>query len=104
MKNSEKQPTNHHPEPKPNQKPLSDHGWCSLPGLWQRKSMVIAAFSIVTIISYLWLRFGLHATSQTYEIPLLATLTGAVTQEVIDVLAVLNALRAAFPPKVISDL
>ena len=30
--------------------------------------------------------------------------TGAVTQEVIDVLAVLNALRAAFPPKVISDL
>jgi hypothetical protein len=30
--------------------------------------------------------------------------TGAVTQEIIDVLAVLNALRAAFPPKVISDL
>jgi heavy metal translocating P-type ATPase len=29
---------------------------------------------------------------------------GAIFQEVIDVLAVLNALRAAFPPKVISDL
>jgi len=29
---------------------------------------------------------------------------GAITQEVIDVLAVLNALRAAFPPKVIHDL
>ncbi len=29
---------------------------------------------------------------------------GAVAQEVIDVLAVLNALRAAFPPKVSSDL
>jgi len=29
---------------------------------------------------------------------------GAVTQEVIDVLAVLNALRAAFPPRVIHDL
>jgi len=29
---------------------------------------------------------------------------GAITQEVIDVFAVLNALRAAFPPKVISDL
>ncbi len=28
---------------------------------------------------------------------------GAVTQEVIDVLSVLNALRAAFPPKAISD-
>ena len=29
---------------------------------------------------------------------------GAITQEIIDVLAVLNALRAAFPPKVISDM
>ncbi len=29
---------------------------------------------------------------------------GAIGQEVIDVLAVLNALRAAFPPKVISDI
>lgn len=29
---------------------------------------------------------------------------GAISQEVIDVLAVLNALRAAFPPKVISDI
>jgi heavy metal translocating P-type ATPase len=60
MKTSEKQPT--------------DHGWYSLPGLWQRKSTVIAAFSIVAIIAYLWLRFGLHATSQTCQIPLLATL------------------------------
>jgi cation transport ATPase len=30
--------------------------------------------------------------------------SGAIIQEVIDVLAVLNALRAAFPPKVIHDL
>ena len=29
---------------------------------------------------------------------------GAISQEVIDVLAVLNALRAAFPPKVMSDI
>jgi P-type E1-E2 ATPase len=29
---------------------------------------------------------------------------GAISQEIIDVLAVLNALRAAFPPKVISDI
>lgn len=29
---------------------------------------------------------------------------GAITQEIIDILAVLNALRAAFPPKVISDV
>jgi len=34
----------------------------------------------------------------------LAPVEGAILQEVIDVLAVLNALRAAFPPKVIHDL
>ncbi len=34
----------------------------------------------------------------------LTPVSGAICQEVIDVLAVLNALRAALPPKVISDL
>ena len=34
----------------------------------------------------------------------LSPVGGAITQEVIDVLAVHNALRAAFPPKVIHDL
>jgi heavy metal translocating P-type ATPase len=34
----------------------------------------------------------------------LSPVAGAITQEVIDVLAVLNALRAAFPPKIIHDL
>lgn len=34
----------------------------------------------------------------------LSPVSGAILQEVIDVLAVLNALRAAFPPKVIHDL
>ncbi len=34
----------------------------------------------------------------------LSPVAGAIAQEVIDVLAVLNALRAAFPPKVIHDL
>jgi heavy metal translocating P-type ATPase len=34
----------------------------------------------------------------------LTPVAGAVSQEIIDVLAVLNALRAAFPPKLISDL
>ncbi len=29
--------------------------------------------------------------------------SGAIAQEIIDMLAVLNALRAAFPPKVIHD-
>lgn len=34
---------------------------------------------------------------------LLNPVAGAITQEIIDVLAVVNALRAAYPPKVISD-
>jgi cation transport ATPase len=34
----------------------------------------------------------------------LSPVGGAVCQEIIDVIAVLNALRAAIPPKVISDL
>ena len=34
----------------------------------------------------------------------LSPVNGAISQEVIDVVAVLNALRAAFPPKVIHDL
>ena len=34
----------------------------------------------------------------------LTPVAGAMSQEVIDILAVLNALRAAFPPKVINDL
>lgn len=33
----------------------------------------------------------------------LTPVAGAVTQEVIDVFAVLNALRAALPPKTLSD-
>jgi P-type E1-E2 ATPase len=34
----------------------------------------------------------------------LSPVTGAIAQEIIDVLAVLNALRAAFPPRLIHDL
>ncbi len=34
----------------------------------------------------------------------LSPVAGAISQEIIDVLAVLNALRAGFPPKVISDI
>jgi hypothetical protein len=33
----------------------------------------------------------------------LALVSGAIAQEIIDVLAVLNALRAAFPPREIQD-
>jgi hypothetical protein len=34
----------------------------------------------------------------------LSPVGGTISQEVIDILAVLNALRAAFPPSVIHDL
>ena len=33
----------------------------------------------------------------------LTPVVGAITQEIIDVLAVLNALRAAIPPRTLSD-
>jgi cation transport ATPase len=35
---------------------------------------------------------------------ILQPVSGAVAQEIIDVLAVLNALRAAWPPTIISDM
>jgi P-type E1-E2 ATPase len=43
---------------------------------------------------------GMILASMGYLTPV----AGAIFQEIIDVLAVLNALRAAFPPKVISDI
>jgi heavy metal translocating P-type ATPase len=48
--------------------------WYSPAVLWQRKTTVIAGFSIVAILSSLVLRFGFHTTPSTYQIPLLATL------------------------------
>jgi uncharacterized protein YqgC (DUF456 family) len=44
--------------------------------------------------------FGMGFATTGYLNPV----TGAIIQEVIDVLDVLNALRAAFPPHVIHDL
>ena len=48
--------------------------WYSPANLWQRKTTVIAAFSVVAILAHLVLRFGFHSTPKTYHIPLLATL------------------------------
>jgi len=48
--------------------------WYSPSGLWHRKTTVIAALSVVSILSHLVLRFGFHTPSRTYQIPLLATL------------------------------
>jgi hypothetical protein len=61
-------------EPKLSQEPPPSRSWNSPSGLWHRKTTIIAALSIVTILLHLVLRFGFHATLGTYQIPLLATL------------------------------
>ena len=48
--------------------------WSTLPGLWYRKTTIIAALSVVAIGASLVLHFGLHATPRTYQLPLLVTL------------------------------
>jgi len=74
MKTNEKNPTDRPLEYKPDPKSSSDGGWHSWPGLWQRKSAVVAVLSIAAILSHLVLRIGFHAAEETYQIPLLATL------------------------------
>jgi len=48
--------------------------WYSPAGVWQHKSTIIAALSIVAILSHLGLRYGFHCPAETYQIPLLVTL------------------------------
>ena len=61
-------------ELKPSRDLPTGRAWYSPVGLWQRKSTVIAALSIVGIFLHLVLRFDFHATSEHYRIPLLTTL------------------------------
>ena len=61
-------------EPKLSQEPAAGRSWNSPSGPWHRKTTVIAALSIVAILLHLVLRFGIHTTPGTYQIPLLATL------------------------------
>ena len=63
-----------------------------------RRMRIIALQSAVGGMVLSVIGMGLAATGH------LSPVSGAITQEVIDVLAVLNALRAAFPPKVIHDI
>ena len=63
-----------------------------------RRMRIIALQSAVGGMVLSVIGMGFAATGH------LTPVNGAIAQEVIDVLAVLNALRAAFPPKVISDL
>lgn len=60
--------------PKLIQGPLPGGLWYSPSALWQRKTTVIAALSVVGIFLHLVLRFGFHATPGIYRVPLLATL------------------------------
>ncbi len=48
--------------------------WYSPASVWQHKSTIIAAFSIVAILSHLGLRYGFHSAAEIYQIPLLVTL------------------------------
>ena len=63
-----------------------------------RRMRIIALQSAVGGMALSMVGMGFAATGH------LSPVAGSITQEVIDVLAVLNALRAAFPPKVIHDL
>jgi heavy metal translocating P-type ATPase len=60
--------------PKPTPDPPPARPWYAPSSLWQRKSSIIAAFSIAAVLVYLVLRFVLHTTPGTYQIPVLATL------------------------------
>ena len=48
--------------------------WHTPASVWEHKSAMIAAFSIVAILSHLGLRYGFHSLAGTYQIPLLVTL------------------------------
>lgn len=55
-------------------KPTAERLWYSASSLWQRKSTVIAAFSVLAILLHLVLRLGFRAEPSTHRIPLLVTL------------------------------
>ena len=63
-----------------------------------RRMRVIALQSAVGGMAVSVVGMGFAASGR------LSPVSGAIIQEVIDVLAVLNALRAAFPPRVLHDL
>lgn len=60
--------------PPPPAAAASRHSWYSPVTLWQRRSAVIAAFTVLAILAHLLLRFGLHRPPVTSQIPLLAAL------------------------------
>lgn len=53
---------------------LSSKAWYAPATLWRRKSTVVAVFCILMLVLHLVLRFYFHADSETYLLPLFATL------------------------------
>jgi hypothetical protein len=62
------------PTPRPARETPPAGPWYSPSTLWQRKTTIIAAFSILAILVHLALRFVFGTTPATYQTPLLATL------------------------------
>jgi len=70
------------------------------PRLWPRNPAIFVALSIAGIATQFTRRFAVHTGWMHCRLPV----SGAVTQKIIDVLAVFTALRATFPSKAIYDL
>ncbi len=54
--------------------PPPTRSWYAAASLWQRKTLIIAIFTLLAIAVHLVMRFGIHTSSGAYRIPLLATL------------------------------
>lgn len=94
--NSEDPPTTN---PGPGNNPTLDRqlpvrSWCSLSGLWQHKSTVIAVISLCAILSHVLLCYGLRTTTIIYQIPLFIILAVGGVPLVYDLL--LKFLRREF--------
>jgi heavy metal translocating P-type ATPase len=68
-------PTPIAPEPPPTTTTPSAQPWYAPARLWNRKSTIIAAFSVAAILLHLTLRFGFDSPPVLNRIPLLVTLT-----------------------------
>jgi len=77
----------------PNPSPASAQLWYTPASLWQRRSTIVAALSIVGIVTYLTLRFGFHANQGTCQFPLLATLVVGGLPMIYDLLCKLRKLE-----------
>ena len=78
------------------------------PGFAPTKETHITGFTLVAIILHVVLKYALHFPFLICDLPLFAALYllpmwGAIGQEIIDLLAVLNAVRVALPTEELQD-